>query len=68
MHSKTKRLLDEITDNTEIEIDTSLFRSPVVRNLIMEIVSNWHQGNIMFTDATFLYMCDLDALQKPQFS
>ena len=68
MHNKTKRLLDEITDNTEMEIDTSLFQSPVVRNLIMEIVSNLHQGNIMFTDATFLYLYYLDALREPQFS
>ena len=59
---------DAITDNIEIEIDTSLFQSPVVRDLIMEIVSNLHQGNIVFTDATFLHQCDLDALEEPQFS
>ena len=68
MHNKTKRLLDEITDNTEMEIDTLLFQFPVVRNLIMEIVRSLHQGNIMFTDATFLYLCDIDALREPQFS
>ena len=68
MHNKTKRLLDEITDNTEMEIDTLLFQFPVVRNLIMEIVRSLHQGNIMFTDATFLYLCNIDALREPQFS